>query len=172
MGGFGMIDVIMKRRSIRKYEEKAVGDQLVEELLRVAMAAPSAGNQQPWEFVVIRDKEIMKKIQEFHPYSSMLNNCDVAIAVCGNLEKERFKDYWVQDCSAASQNIHLAAQSMGLGTVWLGIYPVAERVEGMKKLLELPQNVIPLSLIPVGYPAEKKEDIDRFNKECIHENKW
>ena len=168
-----MMDVIMKRRSIRKYEEKAVGDHLVEELLRAAMAAPSAGNQQPWEFVVIRDKEIMKKIQEFHPYSSMLNNCDVAIAVCGNLEKERFKDYWVQDCSAASQNILLAAQSMGLGTVWLGIYPVAERVEGMKEIIGTSSKCnTTLSLIPVGYPAEKKEDIDRFNKECIHENKW
>lgn len=167
-----MMDVIMRRRSIRKYEEKPVADHLVEELLRAAMAAPSAGNQQPWEFVVIRDKEIMKKVQEFHPYSSMLNNCDVAIAVCGNLSKERFKDYWVQDCSAATENILLAAQSMGLGTVWLGIYPVAERVEGMKKLLELPNDVMPLSLIPIGYSAEKKEDVDRFNKECIHSDKW
>lgn len=163
---------ILKRRSIRKYKDIKVSDEVVEDLLRAAMAAPSAGNEQPWEFVVLRDKEVMKKITEIHPYSKMLLNSDVAIVVCGDEEKEVFKGYWVQDCSAATENILLAAQDMGLGAVWLGVYPIADRVEKIKEILGLPGNVIPLSIVPVGYPDEEKTPADRFDEARIHLNRW
>lgn len=163
---------ILNRKSIRKYKDTKISDEIVEELLRAAMQAPSAGNEQPWEFVVLRNKETMKKITEIHPYSSMLLNTDVAIVVCGDLSKEKFKGYWVQDCSAATENILLAAEEKGLGAVWLGVYPEEGRVEGVKKLLSLPDSVIPLSIIPVGYPDEQREAANRFNQERVHYDRW
>lgn len=111
------MDSILNRKSIKKYKDIEVSDKIVEDLLRAAMVAPSAGNEQPWEFIVLRDKRIMKKITEFHPYSRMLLNADVAIVVCGDEAKEKFKGYWVQDCSAATENILLAAEDKGLGAV-------------------------------------------------------
>lgn len=166
------MDSILKRRSIRKYKDIKVSNEIVEDLLKAAMAAPSAGNEQPWEFVVLRDKEIMKNITEIHPYSKMLLKSDVAIVVCGDEKKEVFKGYWVQDCSAATENILLAAQDMGLGAVWLGVYPIADRVEKIQEILGLPSSVVPLSIVPVGYPDEEKTPGDRFDRTRIHYNGW
>lgn len=166
------MDSILNRKSIRKYKDIEVSDEVVEELLRAGMQAPSAGNEQPWEFVVLKDREIMKEIVGIHPYSKMSLNTDVAIVVCGDESKEIFKGFWVQDCSAATENILIAAEEKGLGAVWLGVYPVEDRIEGIKKILELPDSVIPLSIIPVGYPDEEKTATDRFNKSRIHHNKW
>ncbi|WP_017415444.1 nitroreductase family protein [Clostridium tunisiense] len=166
------MDSILKRRSIRKYKDIKVSNEIVEDLLKAAMAAPSAGNEQPWEFVVLKDKEIMKNITEIHPYSKMLLKSDVAIVVCGDEKKEVFKGYWVQDCSAATENILLAAQDMGLGAVWLGVYPIADRVEKIQEILGLPSSVVPLSIVPVGYPDEEKTPGDRFDKTRIHYNGW
>lgn len=166
------MNVILNRKSIRKYKDIKLSDDIVEELLRAGMQAPSAGNEQPWEFVVLRDKEIMKKITEFHPYSKMLLNTNLAIVVCGDKGKEVLKDFWVQDCSAATENILLAAEDKGLGAVWLGVYPIEDIVDALKKLLSLPESVIPLSIIPVGYPDEQRETVSRFNKSRIHYNRW
>ena len=166
------MNTILNRKSIRKYKNIKISDEIVGELLRAGMQAPSAGNEQPWEFVVLRDRDTMKKITEFHPYSKMLLNTDVAIVVCGDEAKEVFKGYWVQDCSAATENILLAAEDKGLGAVWLGVYPMEDRVEALKKLLNLPEGIIPLSIIPVGYPDEKREAVNRFNKERIHYDRW
>lgn len=166
------MNAILNRKSIRKYKDMKVSDNIVEDLLRAAMQAPSAGNGQPWEFVVLRDKEVMKKITEIHPYSKMLLNADVAIVVCGDESKEIFKGYWVQDCSAATENILLTAEDKGLGAVWLGVYPIEDRVVALQKLLNLPESVSPLSIIPVGYPGEEKNAVDRFNKERIHYDRW
>lgn len=166
------MNAILNRKSIRKYKDIKVSDDIVEDLLRSGMQAPSAGNGQPWEFVVLRDKEVMKRITEIHPYSKMLLNADVAIVVCGDESKEVFKGYWVQDCSAATENILLAAEDKGLGAVWLGVYPLEDRVAALQKLLNLPESVKPLSIIPVGYPDEEKEAVDRFNKERIHYDRW
>lgn len=166
------MDSILKRRSIRKYKDLKVSDEIVEDLLKAAMAAPSAGNEQPWEFVVLRDKEIMKNITEVHPYSKMLLNSDVAIVVCGDEKKEVFKGYWVQDCSAATENILLAAQDMGLGAVWLGVYPIVDRVKKIQEILGLPTSVVPLSIVPIGYPDEDKTPEDRFDRTRIHYNGW
>ncbi|WP_027626533.1 nitroreductase family protein [Clostridium lundense] len=166
------MNAILNRKSIRKYKDINVSDEIVEELLRAGMAAPSAVNEQPWEFIVLRDKEVMKKITEVHPYSQMLLNATVAIVVCGDESKEMFKGFWIQDCSAATENILIAAEEKGLGAVWLGVYPIAERVDAIKEILNLPASVIPLSIIPVGYPDEKKVAADRFNKTRIHYDRW
>jgi nitroreductase len=136
------------------------------------MAAPSAGNQQPWEFVVIKDKSIMNAVTEVHPYSSMIKEAELAIVVCADLDKEKHQGYWPQDCAAATENILIEAQHLGLGAVWLGVYPREDRVKGIKKLLDLPGSIIPLSILPIGYPAEQKEPADRFDRSRIHFDRW
>ncbi len=163
---------ILTRRSIRKYTDRQVTDDTVNSLLKAAMSAPSAGNQQPWQFVVIRDRKVLDEITGVHPYASMLKTAPCAILVCGDEKLETHKGFWVQDCSAATQNILVAANSMGLGTVWLGVYPREKRTDGLKKLLNIPDHVIPMSLIAVGFPAEKKDPADRFKKERIHYDRW
>lgn len=167
------MEAIFKRRSVRKFTSDQISDQDMEKLLKAAMRAPSAGNEQPWEFVVIRDRENMVKVLEFHPYATMLKKADCAIVVCGNLERKKFpEDYWIQDCSAATQNLLLEAVALGLGAVWLGVYPLKERVSGFQKLLGLPDSVIPLNAVALGYPAEIPEPVDSYLPERIHWDKW
>jgi len=166
------LKAIFTRRSIRKYTNEPVPDQIIMELLAAAMAAPSAGNEQPWHFIVINDRQILNEIPKFHPYSQMLKEASVAILVCGDVMLEKYTGYWVQDCSAATENILIAVQAKRLGAVWLGIYPIAERVTGMRELLGLPEHVIPFSLVPIGYPAEDKPPADRFDEARVHYNKW
>lgn len=166
------MDAIINRKSVRKFQDKQVQEEIVEELLRAGMQAPSAGNEQPWVFVVLRDKETMEKITQVHPYAKMLLEADVAIVVCGELSREKFPGFWVQDCSAVTENILIAAQDMGLGAVWLGVYPMEDRVGGIKQILDLPVDVIPLSIVPIGYPDEIKEAADRFDRTRIHFDRW
>lgn len=167
-----VMEAILTRRSIRRYTDEPVTRKQIEDLLRAAMAAPSAGNEQPWQFVVIDDPNILKAVPEFHPYSRMLTRAKAAVLVCGDMTLEKFKGYWVQDCSAAAQNILLAAHGLGLGAVWLGIYPQEERVEGMRRLIGLPEHVVPLCLVSVGRPGEEKTPADRFDPSRIRYNKW
>ncbi|HOA32511.1 MAG TPA: nitroreductase family protein [Clostridia bacterium] len=163
---------MFKRRSIRRYRDMPVTEEQLEEILRAAMAAPSAGNQQPWHFIVINDRSILKEIPKFHPYANMLNEAPCAIVVCGDTSRERHKSYWVQDCSAATQNMLLMAAEMGLGFVWLGVYLREERVSELRKLLDIPDNIIPLNIVAIGHPAEEKGPSDRFDETRIHKNKW
>jgi len=165
-------DAIFSRRSIRKYTPQTVPEELITELLKAAMAAPSAGNEQAWQFIVIRDRSLLDAVPNFHPYSDMLKYASVAVLVCGDLSREKFKGFWVQDCSAATQNILLAATARGLGAVWTALYPLEDRVAGMRKLLHLPEHIIPLSLVPVGYPAEHPGPADRFDPERVHKERW
>lgn len=165
-------DAIFGRRSVRQYTSKVVPDSLVTEILKAAMAAPSAGNEQPWQFIVIRERAILDAIPTFHPYSAMVKHASVAILVCGDLTLEKFKGFWVQDCSAATQNILLAATAKGLGAVWTAVFPMEDRVAGMRKLLDLPEHIMPLSLVPIGYPAAVPEPADRFNAERIRRDRW
>ncbi|MDH5795852.1 MAG: nitroreductase family protein [Candidatus Bathyarchaeota archaeon] len=166
------VEAILSRRSIRKYTSKPVPDELIEELLRAAMSAPSAGNEQPWHFVVIRDRRILNEIPKFHDYSQMLNEASVAVLVCADLKEQRHEGFWIQDCSAATQNILVAAHARGLGAVWLGVYPVQKRIDGLRKLLGIPDHVMPLSLISIGYPAEQKPTADRYDASRIHNDHW
>lgn len=168
-----MMDAILTRRSIRKYVEgEQVPEQLIKQFLEAAMSAPSAKNAQTWEFVVINDRKILDQVPQFHDYSRMILEAPVAIAVCGNLDKDQGRGWWVQDCAAATQNILIAVQSKGLGAVWLGIYPLEERINGLRKLLNLPDQIMPLSLIPIGYPREEKLPAKRFEQSKIHYNGW
>ena len=163
---------IFNRRSIRKYTDKVVAEELIEQILRSGMAAPSAGNEQPWHFIVINDRDVLNEIPKFHPYSQMLKEASHAIVVCGDRSLQKYDGCWVQDCSAAMQNMLLMAQDIGLGSVWLGVYPREDRVKCLKELLSLPENVTPLSIMSIGYPAETKEPADRFNPSRIHTNRW
>jgi nitroreductase len=166
------MDAILSRRSIRQYTEKPVSDETVKELLEAAMSAPSAGNEQPWHFVIINDRGILKEIPKIHPHSRMLEHAPVAILVCGDEQLQKYQGYWVQDCSAATENILIAAQAMGLGAVWLGVYPIEDRVIGIRKLLDIPEHVTPFSLISIGYPAEQKPPANRYDASRVHHNQW
>lgn len=166
------IEAIHGRRSIRKYTDKPVPPQLIEKLLRAAMAAPSAGNQQPWRFVVIDDRTILDAIPRFHPYAEMLKAAPLAIVVCGQVEGLKHEEYWVQDCAAATQNLLVAAHALGLGAVWLGVYPDAPRVEKMAKLLGLPKGAVCHNVVALGHPAESKPPADRFDPAHVHHNRW
>jgi nitroreductase len=166
------MEAILTRRSIRKYKAAPIPESLIHALLDAAMNGPSSGNAQPWHFVVVTDRKILDGIPKFHPYSDPVKEAPLAIFVCADLHLEKNKGAWVQDCSAAIENLLIAANAQGLGAVWLGVYPYEERVNGVRKLLGLPEHVITLGIILVGYPAEKKPPANRFKQERIHQNKW
>jgi nitroreductase len=166
------MDFILSRRSVRKFTKEPVAEEQVRQLLAAAMAAPSAGNQQPWHFVVIDDRRVLDQPPAFHPNSKMLYEAPLAIAVCADLTRDSHHGMWVQDCSAATENLLLAAHALGLGAVWLGIYPREERVGGLRKLLGLPEHVMPLSLVAVGHPGEHPPPAERFQESRIHRNHW
>jgi nitroreductase len=166
------LDAIRTRRSIRQYTARPVPEATVTEILRAAMCAPSAGNQQPWEFVVIADRAVREAIPSFHPYAGMLRQAPLAVLVCGNLRRETYKGYWVQDCAAAAENLLLAAHAMGLGAVWVGIYPKEDRVAKLQQLLGLPAHVVPMALVPLGYPAEQVPSPDRYDPARVHRERW
>lgn len=166
------LEAILTRRSVRKYTKESVSEELVTQLLRAAMAAPSAGNQQPWQFVVVRHPDVLKKLAEVSPYAGMTRDAALAVVICGDLAREERKGFWVQDCAAATQNLLLAAHALGLGAVWCGLYPREERVEKARAVLGIPSQTVPFALVPVGYPAERPETVDRFDRNRIHTDRW
>lgn len=166
------LKAIATRRSIRKYKDKPVSDELIQKIIEAGMYAPSAGNQQPWHFMVIRDRKVLTTIPQYHPHAQMLMSAQAAILLCGDLSLEKHKGYWVQDCAACVQNMLLGAHAQKLGAVWLGVYPRQDRVDAFKKLFRLPEQVIPFALVPVGYPDEQKEQANRFHASRIHHEQW
>ena len=167
------LEAILTRRSIREYTPQAVPDELVQELLAAAMQAPSAGNQQPWHFILVTERKQLDALAGVLPFGQNLKAAPLGIVVCADLELERYPGYWVQDCSAATQNLLLAAHARGLGAVWLGVYPVEERVAGVKQVLGLPGQVVPLCVVPLGYPAAKPEPpARRYDETRLHRNHW
>jgi nitroreductase len=166
------LEAIRTRRSIRQYTDTPVSDGVVTALLEAAMAAPSAGNEQPWHFVVVRDRTMLEQIGREHRYVQMAKDAQVVIVVCGDETLETHKGFWVQDCAAATENILLAAHAQGLGAVWCGIYPPKDRVRAIRKLLALPHHITPLCLIPLGYPAETKPPASRYDPARIHHERW
>lgn len=166
------LEAIRTRRSIRKFTSAAVPNELTNKLLEAAMYAPSARDTQPWHFIVVNQKDHLHKIPRIHPHANMVYEAPLAIIVCGDTFIESIPEYLAVNCSAASQNLLLAAHDLGLGGVWLGLYPRKERMEPLAKMLELPDNIIPISLIVIGYPNENPETPERFKKSRIHFNKW
>ncbi|GAB4302495.1 MAG: nitroreductase family protein [Marinilabiliales bacterium] len=166
------LKAIFERRSIRKYKSTPVEEEKINMLLKAGMYAPSARNQQPWHFIVIDDRKILNDLATIHPYAKMLLEAPLAILVCSDDTLEETKGYQAVDCSAATQNILLAAHDLGLGSVWLGVYPREQRMNDIKNLFALPKHIHPISLIAIGYPDETKEVPDRFHPERIHINKW
>ncbi len=166
------IEAILTRRSIRKYSSRIITENTIKQLLETAFNAPSANNYQPWHYIIINDRKKLDAIPNFHPYSKMLCDASIAILVCGDLHLEKFLGYLILDCSAATENILIAAHAKGLGACWLGIYPQEERITGIKKLFNLPDHIIPISLISLGYPAEHIDREDRYDKARVHHNKW
>lgn len=167
------LDLLFTRRSIRKYTDQTVSEDLIKLILSAGMAAPSAGNQQPWEFIVVDDRDKMISITGVHPHAAMLKTASHAIIVCANPAKFKYpEEYWIQDCSAATQNILLAAAGMGLGAVWLGTFPFMDRIEGLRKILGIPPEIIPVSMISIGYPAEERPPKEGCNEDIVHWNKY
>lgn len=171
-----VLDAIFTRTSIRSYEpDHAVSRDTVEILLRAAMSAPSAVNKQPWAFVVLDTREALDSLAEVLPYAKMLTHAPLAIVPCGDMNKAiegEGRDFWIQDVSAATENMLIAAHALGLGAVWTGVYPDLERVKAVKERLGMPDNIIPLCVVPVGYPAGNQQPKDKWNPEAIHYNLW
>ena len=169
-----VIENIMTRTSIRQFTSQPIPKDTLVDIVKAGMAAPSAVNVQPWSFIIINEPEVLKKLEEVHPYSN-LKTATAAIVVCGLKDKAENPDvrpYWVQDCSAATENILLAAHAYGIGAVWCGVYPSEERVNAVKQVLEIPENVVPLNIITMGFPAQNPEPKDKFNPDNIHYQKW
>ncbi len=156
------LDAILTRRSIRNYTDQPVSDQSVDTLLRAAMAAPSAGNERPWRFIVVRDRQQLEAAAAAEQYGGMIAHAQVAVVVCADMDLVEHEGFWVQDCSAVTQNLLLAAHALGLGAVWVGTYPRQERVDGLKRVFDLPDNVVAFSMVAVGYPAERQAPANRF----------
>ncbi|MBE0617953.1 MAG: nitroreductase family protein [Proteobacteria bacterium] len=167
------LEAIRTRRSVRRYTADPVAEEHVRVLLEAAMLAPSAANQQAWHFVVIDEREILDRIPDFHPYCAFLREAPLGVAVCGDLRRERFNGmFWVQDAAAATQNLLLAARALDLGTCWLAVYPIEERVQGLRKLLRLPSHLVPLNVVSLGHPAEPARDAQRYDPARVTRNRW
>ena len=161
-------DALLKRRSIRKYLDKEVSDEIIEELLHAAMSGPSACNRRPWIFYVIKDQDKLNELRKASRFSNM--NAPLAIVVVGDLSRSlplHLKDFWIQDCSAATENILLRATDLGLGSLWCGIYPQKRPVERVKKILGITNSDIPLNIIYIGYGDEEKESRDQYEKNRV-----
>ena len=172
-----LFEAIHTRRSIRSFTPDPVSEEALREVLRAGMAAPSAGNGQPWHFVVVEDRAVLDAIPDIHPHAAMCRQAPAAIVVAAELALEKFPGYgyWMLDCAAAVENMLLAARGLGLGTVWCGICPRPERMQGLARLLKLPQGVEAHALVVIGHPGpqarfHRAEDRDKPGR--IHHNTW
>jgi nitroreductase len=166
------MDTVLSRTNIHSFTDRPVCRDAVRQLLQAAMAAHSAGDERPWHFLVVDDLATRQQFAEIHPYTHLVAQAPVAILVCGDLTLQKLSGFWVQDCAAAAQNMLITGQSLGLGTVWLGIHPVEGRVQRFRKVLDLPPHVIPFALILVGYPAEQNGLRYRYDESRVHFGRW
>lgn len=171
-----VVENIMTRASVRQFTDRKISADTLEQLVKCGMAAPTAVNAQPWSFVIVTERAVLDTLNAHHPWAR-LETATAAIIVCGDMERALegpAREYWVQDCSAASENILLAAHAYGLGAVWCGVYhgPESERVPAVCKALNLPEYIIPLNIVTLGYPAQKVEPKDKWKPELVHYNIW
>lgn len=173
-GANAAIENIMTRTSVRKYDGRAISRDTLETIVKAGMAAPTAMNKQPWAFVVVTEREVLDSLESVHPYSN-LATAAAAIIVCGDMKNTiegDGRDYWIQDCSAATENVLLAAHALGLGAVWCGVYPMADRIAPVSRVLGLPGDVIPLNIIAMGYPEAEAQPKDKWKPQNVHYNRW
>ena len=162
-------DVLLKRRSIRKFTEEKVSDEQIDALLHAAMSGPSACNRKPWHFYVIKNESILEQLRTASRFTGM--HAPLAIVVCGNLSRAlpmQLSPYWIQDCSAATENILLRVTDLGLGAVWCGIHPQKKAEENVRKCLDLSQKQVPLNIIWIGHPAQEQPPRDQYEEKCVH----
>jgi nitroreductase len=168
------LDLIFGRRSIRVYSPGEVSEPVVTKLLEAAMAAPSAMTKDPWRFVLVRDKQSLAKLATLHPGAAMLSSAALAIVVCGDLDVafDRQLSYLLQDCSAATENLLLAAHAQGLGACWVGIHPGEALIKQVKELLSMPAAVIPVAVVSLGQPGEQLPARTRYDAGYVHRERW
>ena len=168
------LKTIHQRKSVRNFTDQEVSKEQLETIVKAAMAAPTAINAQPWQFLVVTDKTLKAKYAEGNRQAEMINKCSALVVICGDktIGNDRSWAYWDQDCSAATENLLLAVESLGLGAVWTGVYPGEERIKLVKERFELPENVIPLCVVLVGYPAGTDQPKDKWKPERLHWNKY
>ena len=162
-------EVLLKRRSVRKFTEEPVSDEMIQELLHAAMSGPSACNKRPWAFYVVTNPEKLEELKGASRFTKM--SAKLAIIVCGDLEKAlpmEMENYWIQDCSAAIENILLRVTDLGLGAVWCGLHPQKKAEENVKEMLSIKETQIPMGLIFIGHPGEEPEARDQYEEECVH----
>ncbi len=165
-------DALLNRRSIRKYTNQKISAEDINTVLKAAMYAPSAMNTQAWQFVVVDDKQVIMDIFKIIPHQEMLKQTATAILVCGDASVEKNETWILQNCSAATQNILLSAYGLGIGSCWINVYGSEDTLKKIKSLFNLPEGIIPVSLVSLGYPDEEVKPEERFRKEKIHLNKW
>lgn len=164
--------IFFTRRSVRNYIDKTIEKEKLDYIISAAMYAPSARNKRTWEFIVVDKKDILLSIEKVHPYAQMLKEAPACIVVCGNTEIDGGSGYWIQDCSAATENILLSAKEVGIASVWLGVTPVKERVEAIANLFSLPKHIVAFGIVSLGYSDKIIEMPDRFEESKIHYNKF
>lgn len=164
------LETIFNRKSVRKYTQRPVEKEKLEMLVRAGMAAPSSRDRRPWEFIIVTDRKLLDTMGDGLPLARMLKETNQAIIVCGDTVKSG--NAWQLDCSAAAQNLLLAAESIGLGAVWTAAYPYPERMKVVRDALQFPEHIVPLTVIPIGYPTGLEKPKDKFNKQQIHYNGW
>ncbi len=166
------LEALYNRRSIRKYKATPVSDDAVEKILKAAMYAPTARNTKSCQYIVVTDRDLLNGLTAVHPHANMLKEATLAIIVCGDKSLEEEDSYLCINGSAATQNILLAAHALGLGSVWLGVFGRPDRMKGLSKFFNLPEHIVPISAIAIGYPDETKTCEDRYDINKIHLNKW
>jgi len=167
-----VFEALFTRRSIRKYTGEPVSEEDLDLILRAGFSAPSANNKQPWHFIVVRNRDTLEEISRRHPYTRMLPQAGCGIVVCGDTKKQEREGFLIEDCSAAIENILLAAHGLGLGAVWCGLYPVPEREQAVADILSIPPDIIPVGLVVVGHTDEKGYRVDRYDEKKVHYEKW
>ena len=171
----GAIKTIFERKSVREYSSRKVSKDTLDILIRAAMCAPSAGNRQPWSYVIVTSRQVLNKLASGLPYAKMLTDASAAIIVCGRPEdgyEGKESQFWILDCATSGENILIAAESIGLGACWTGVFPIKERINFVKTTLGIPDDVVPVNVMPIGYPSGIQLAKDKYKPEKVHWEKW
>jgi len=167
-----VLEAIHTRRSIRHFTEEPVDHDDLHTIFTAAMAAPSAGNEQPWRFIVVQDKEMLLRLSQATQWAQPLSRAPLGLVVCADTTVLKYEGFWVIDCAAAIENALLAAHAIGLGGVWLGVYPEQQLVDAVRAIFDLPPHIIPMSMVAIGHPLEPRPAVDRFESAYVHHEQW